>query len=195
MHIKLKRNEMHRQNDRLRTLCQDEIQLVDKKRERKSVKLAFSSDPSIGIAPLPLNPQILSKDLYDFGFFFESLCLRDLRIYSSRFNGSINYYRDRKELECEAVLVLKARRYSLIEVKLGEGQISGAEKHLSDIVGKIKHCNESCVDPYMIMNLPSCLIITIGTKTAYDLKSGVKVVPIGALNDYRAWNEDKAKEP
>ncbi len=69
----------------------------------------------------------------------------------------------------------------MIEVKLGEGQISEAEKHLSDIVGKIKRYNESCSDPCMKMNLPSCLIITIGTKTAYDLKSEVKVVPIGAL--------------
>jgi uncharacterized protein len=141
------------------------------------------ADPSLAIASLSLTPAKLAKNLYDYGFFFESLCIRDLRIYSSSFGGEVSYYHDRNGLECDAVLTLNDGRYALIEIKLGEGQIKEAEDHLLKIKEKINAYNSSCQDPYMKMEMPSLLIVLVGSETAYDLPSGVKVVPIGCLRD------------
>ncbi len=155
--------------------------LMKSKSNMYSIPKKNLADPSIGIAALSLTRDKIAHNLYDFGFFFESLCIRDLKIYASEFDGTINYYHDRNGLECDAVLTLKDGRYALIEIKLGEGQIAEAEKHLLEIKDKIIRYNDGCLDPYMKMELPSLLMVLVGSQTAYDLKSGVKVVPIGCL--------------
>lgn len=157
--------------------------LMKSKASMYSVPKKNISEPSLAIAALSLTKDTIVRNLLDFGFFFESLCIRDLRIYSSEFGGEINYYHDRNGLECDAVLTLKDGRYALIEMKLGEGQIEEAERHLLQIQSKINAYNGSCSDPYMQMDLPSLLLIITGSSTAYDLKSGVKVVPIGCLKN------------
>ena len=157
--------------------------LMKSKANMYSVPKKNISEPSLAIASLSLTREQIARSLFDFGFFFESLCIRDLRIYASQFDGEVNYYHDRNGLECDAVLTLKNGRYALIEIKLGEGQIPEAEDHLLKIQDKIKAYNDSCEDPYMKMDLPSALLIIVGSTTAYDLKSGVKVVPIGCLKN------------
>ncbi len=157
--------------------------LMKSKASMYSIPKKNISEPSLAIAALSLTKDKIVSNLFDFGFFFESLCIRDLKIYSSEFEGEVNYYHDRNGLECDAVLTLRDGRYALIEIKLGEGQIKEAEDHLLNIQDKIKAYNDSCSDPYMRMDLPSLLLVITGSSTAYDLNSGVKVVPIGCLKN------------
>lgn len=87
-------------------------------------------DPSIAIAALGASPRSLELDLNTFGFVFECLCIRDLRIYSQALGGKLSYYRDRTGLEADAVLHLEDGRYALIECKMGSKEIDAAAKHL-----------------------------------------------------------------
>ncbi len=66
-------------------------------------------------------------------FLFESLCIRDLKIYSSSNDGQLSYYHDRIGLEADAVLHLDDGRYALIEIKLGQHDADDAAKHLCKI--------------------------------------------------------------
>lgn len=76
-------------------------------------------DPSIAVAALGLGPNDLINDLNTFGLIFETLCIRDLRVYAESINGTVYHYRDASELECDAVIHLKNGSYGLIEIKLG----------------------------------------------------------------------------
>lgn len=76
-------------------------------------------DPSVAVVAMGLSPQILSQDFETFGFLFENLCIRDLKVYASSLGGHLSYYRDRMNLEVDAVLHLNDGRYALIEFKLG----------------------------------------------------------------------------
>lgn len=141
------------------------------------------SEPSIAIAASSLSVDYFKDNLIDFGFYFESLVIRDLRIYSSRFNGKIYYYHDRNGLESDIVLVLDDGRYALIEVKLTDKEALKASKHLLKIESLIKEYNEKEKDPYLKMELPSALICIVGTNNAYTLNNGVHIVPIGSLRN------------
>ena len=77
-------------------------------------------DPSIAVAAMGISPEYFDRDFKTLGFLFESLCIRDLKIYSQSFDGRVSYYRDRYGLEADCVLHLKDGRYALIEFKLGE---------------------------------------------------------------------------
>lgn len=85
-------------------------------------------DPSIAVAALGLSPDSFQYDLKTFGFFFENLCIRDLRAYTQEENASISYYHDRNGLEADIVLHLKDGRYALIECKLGSSEIEDGVK-------------------------------------------------------------------
>lgn len=87
-------------------------------------------DSSTAVAALGLSPEVLMQDLNTFGFIFENLCIRDLKVYSSALGGQISYYHDRFGLEADAVLHLNDGRYALIEFKLGSRDIEEASKHL-----------------------------------------------------------------
>lgn len=76
-------------------------------------------DPSIALASLGLGRNDLINDLRTFGFLFESLCIRNLRIFADSLNGSVYHYRDKDDLECDAVVQLKNGKYGLIEIELG----------------------------------------------------------------------------
>lgn len=138
-------------------------------------------DPSIAVAALGLSPQLLSKDFETFGFLFENLCVRDLKIYASSLGGRITYYRDRMNLEVDAVLNLADGRYALIEFKLGSKQIETAAKNLLHVVQLIQSTNE-LRDMHKIKE-PDLLIIITGGEMAYTRVDGVKVIPIGCLRD------------
>lgn len=142
----------------------------------RSSETRYFSDPSIGIAALGIGPNDLINDLSTMGLFFESMCVRDLRIYADALEGSIYHYRDSKGLECDAVLHLRNGSYGLIEIKLGgDKNIEEGAKNLKRLASKIDTTK---------MKAPSFLMILTGTtKYAIRREDGVYVVPIGCLKD------------
>lgn len=147
---------------------------------RRGRKIEFV-DPSIAIAALGLSPALLELDLRTFGFIFECLCIRDLRIYSSKNGGELSYYHDNLGLEADAVLHLDDGRYALIEFKLGSNEIDSGASHLCKIESLIKGHNE--IEKQSQLRLPSLKMIITGTKYGYKRPDGVFVVPIGCLKD------------
>lgn len=138
-------------------------------------------DPSIAVAALGLSPEYFNTDFKTLGFLFESLCLRDLKIYSSAFDGYVNYYHDRYGLEADCVLHLNDGRYALIEFKLGSSEINQASEHLSKIENLIKKYNEN--EKQNPIRIPDLKIIITATKYGYKLDNGVFVIPIGCLKN------------
>lgn len=136
----------------------------------------YFTDPSIAVAALGLGPRDLINDINTFGFIFETMCVRDLRVYADALNGQIYHYRDKSGLECDAVIHLRDGRYGLIEIKLGgEENIEHGAKTLKELKAKMDTDK---------MNSPSFLMVLIGKGTyAYMREDGVYVVPIGCLKD------------
>lgn len=131
-------------------------------------------DPSIAAAALGIGPNDLINDLKTFGFLFETLCVRDLRIYADSLNGKVYHYRDKDGQECDAVVHLRNGKYGLIEIKLGGDKlIEDGANSLKSLAAKID--TEK-------MNKPSFLMVLIGLGDyAYRRYDGVFVVPIGCL--------------
>lgn len=140
---------------------------------RTSPKRQFT-DPSIATAVMRLTPERLLEDFEYFGFLFESLCDRDMRIYAEANDGEIFHYRDKSGLEADAVIVLADGRWAAVEVKLGSKEIEEAAKHLLTLKRKVNTDK---------MREPSFLMILTGTEIAYQRSDGVFVVPIGCLKD------------
>lgn len=136
----------------------------------------YYSDPSIAAAALGIGPNDLMNDLNTFGLLFETLCVRDLRVYANALDGDVYHYRDKSGLECDAVIHLRNGKYGLIEIKLGgERLIEEGVKNLKLLEGKIDTQK---------MNKPSFLMVLTGVGDyAYRRKDGVYVVPIGSLKD------------
>ena len=137
-------------------------------------------DPSIAVAALGLSPRSLELDLRTFGFIYECLCIRDLRVYSQSLGGNLSYYHDRYGLEADAVLHLRDGRYALIECKLGSGDIDEGARHLITLRNLIMAKHESG-DTQCPLSLPDLLIVLTGGEIAYRRTDGVLVVPIGSL--------------
>ena len=134
-------------------------------------------DPSIATAALGLGPNDLLNDLNTMGFFFEALCVRDLRVYAEALNGKVYHYRDKNELECDAVVHLRDGRYGLVEIKLGgESLISDGAKTLNQLEGLIDNTR---------MKSPAFkMVLTATGQHAYRRpEDGVYVIPIGCLKD------------
>lgn len=147
---------------------------------RSSKKRNFV-DPSIAVAALGLSPTYFNTDFKTLGFLFESLCIRDLKIYSSKFDGRISYYRDRYGLKADSALHLNDGRYALVEFKIGSSQIDEAASHLIKIEGLIKQHNEN--ERQCPIRLPDLKIVITGSEYGYRRKDGVFVIPIGCLKD------------
>ncbi len=147
---------------------------------RSGKKRGFS-DPSIAVAAMGLNPSSFYKELKTFGFIFENLCMRDLRVYSAALGGRLSYYRDRYGLEADAVLHLRDGRYALIEIKLGNNEIDDAAKHLNQIQNLIQKHNGT--EDQAPLRLPDLKIVLTGTQYGYKRDDGVLVIPIGCLKD------------
>lgn len=147
---------------------------------RTSKKRCFV-DPSIAVAALGASPESLELDLNTFGFIFECLCFRDLRVYSQGLGGRLSYYHDRYDLEADAVLHLDDGRYALIECKLGSREIEEGAKHLIEIKQLITEKNQT--DIRSSLREPDLLIVLTGGEMAYTREDGVKVIPIGCLRD------------
>ena len=114
------------------------------------------------------------EDFNTFGFLFESLCTRDMRIYLQANDGDVYHYRDKNGLESDMIVSLRDGRWAAIEVKLGNKQIEDAAQNLKKLVDKID------MDK---MGKPSFLMVLTGGEYAYRRKDGVLVVPIGCMKD------------
>lgn len=147
---------------------------------RSGIKRMFI-DPSLAVASLGLSPEYLQIDLKTFGFIFENLVIRDLKVYSSALNGKISYYHDRYDLEADCVLHLKDGRYALIEIKLGSNEIEKGAQHLLKIKQLIKEFNEK--EKQCKLREPDLLIVITGGAMAYEREDGVKIIPISCLKD------------
>lgn len=147
----------------------------------RSAKKRNLIDPSVAVAAMGLSPDYFNSDFKTLGFLFESLCLRDLKIYSSALDGSVSYYHDRYGLEADAVLHLNDGRYALIEFKLGAHEIDDGAAHLNQIENLIKIYNET--EKQCPMRLPDLKLIITGTQYGYKREDGVCVIPIGCLKD------------
>jgi predicted AAA+ superfamily ATPase len=138
-------------------------------------------DPSIAVAALGLSPGYFEKDFKTLGFLFESLCIRDLKVYSSEYDGRMSYYRDRYGLEADGVLHLNDGRCALIEFKLGESEIEEGAKHLNTIESLVRKYNET--ERQCPLRIPDLKLIITGTKYGYRRDDGVFVIPVGCLKD------------
>lgn len=142
----------------------------------RSAETRYFVDPSIAVAALGLGPDDLINDLETFGLLFETLCVRDLRVYADAVDGNIYHYRDKNGLECDAVLHLRNGSYGLIEIKLGGAQaIEKGASTLTNLASKIDTTK---------MKAPSFrMVLTAVGDYAYQRKDGIFVVPIGCLKD------------
>lgn len=138
-------------------------------------------DPSLAVVGLNASPEKLIYDLNTFGYIFENLCVRDLRVYSEALGGQISYYHDQSGLEADAVLHLEDGRYALIEFKLGSHQYDAAAKNLNKIEKLIIDCSEPSKNTKL--SLPTLKIIVTGSEYGYRREDGVFVIPIGCLKD------------
>ena len=131
-------------------------------------------DPSIATAILDLKPMDLINDLNTFGFMFESLCIRDLKIYTESLGGDVTFYRDERGFEVDAILRMPSGKWGAIEIKLGAGYIDEAANNLLKFKEHvdIKKCGE-----------PSFLLVLTGTNYSYKRDDGVYVVSIGTLKN------------
>ena len=136
----------------------------------------YFTDPSIGVAALGVGPEDFLNDLNTFGLFFETMAVRDLRVYAQALDGELYHYRDKNGLECDAVLHRRNGTYGLIEIKLGgDGLIEEGAANLNALEEKIDTTK---------MKAPSFKMVLTGTGMyAYRRKDGVYVVPIGTLKD------------
>lgn len=133
-------------------------------------------DPSIAVAALGIGPKDLINDLNTFGLLFETLCIRDLRVYAESIKGKVYHYRDANDLECDAVIHLRNGSYGLIEIKLGGDHL------INDGVETLKKL-ESRIDITKMKNPSFLLVLTATGKYAYRREDGVYVVPIGCLKN------------
>lgn len=131
-------------------------------------------DPSIAVAALGAGPDDLMEDLETFGLLFESMCIRDLRVYADALDGSVYHYRDKTGLECDAVVHLRNGSYGLVEVKLGgEAAIEEGAASLKALADKVDTSR---------MRAPSFSMVLTGTgEFSYPREDGVLVVPVRAL--------------
>ena len=131
-------------------------------------------DPSIATAVFHATPNSLLQDFNTFGLLFESLCIRDLRVYAEAIDGEVFHYRDKNGLEADAIVHLKDGRWGAIEVKMGAKEIEMAAENLKKLRDKVN--TEK-------MKEPSFLMVLTGTEVGYRREDGVYIVPIGCLRD------------
>lgn len=150
--------------------------LKSKQKIRKSEKKGFI-DPSLAVASLGTTPEQLLQDFKTFGFIFESLCIRDLHVYSSTAGGKILYYND-GSFEVDCILQLNDGRYALIEFKLGDTDI---EKGAENLLKLKKLINKQRDKGKIHIPEPTFLAVVTGDDIALKRDDGVYVLPIGVL--------------
>jgi predicted AAA+ superfamily ATPase len=129
-------------------------------------------DPSLAAAALGASPSLLLKDLPTMGLLFESLVVRDLRVYAEALKGTVFHYRDATGLEVDAVVVLRDGRWGLVEVKMGQSYVDEGARNLLKVAAKIDQD---------VMGAPSFLAVVTPGGYAFRRPDGVFVVPVGCL--------------
>ncbi|MBP5707192.1 MAG: DUF4143 domain-containing protein, partial [Spirochaetales bacterium] len=142
----------------------------------RTLDTRYYTDPSIATACLGIGPNDLINDLKTFGLLFETLCVRDLRVYAQANDGQVYHYRDNTGLECDAVIHLRNGKYGLAEIKLGgDSLIAEGAKNLLKLRSKIDTDK---------MGEPSFMMIVTGVgRYAYRREDGIFIVPIGCLRE------------
>jgi hypothetical protein len=126
-------------------------------------------DPSIAVAALGLSVEKLKNDFNTFGFFFESICTRDIKIYAQSLNGEVFHYLDSSGLEIDLIIELNEGKWAAIEVKMGENEVDKAAENLKKLANLHKTVK------------PSFLMILTNTQLGYQRQDDVYVIPIGCL--------------
>ncbi len=140
----------------------------------RSSETRYFTDPSIAAAALGIGPKDLMNDLETYGLLFETMCVRDLRIYAQAINGLVYHYRDSDGLECDAVIHLRNGDYGLVEIKLGGDRLIEA-----GATSLHKLCDKIDTDK---MKSPSFLMVLVATGDyVYRRTDGVWFVPICSL--------------
>ena len=147
--------------------------LRSKRAIRTTAKRHFA-DPSIATASLRASQSKLMGDFESFGMLFESLCIRDLRVYANSIDGNVFHYRDQLGVEVDAIICLNDERWGAVEVKMGAGMIEAAAENLLKFRDNIDIARTPA---------PSFLMILTATESAFQMKNGVWVVPLGCLRD------------
>lgn len=133
-------------------------------------------DPSIAVAALGIGPKDLIGDLNTMGLLFETLCVRDLRVFANALDGQVYHFRDKYGLECDAVVHLRNGKFGLVEIKLGGDKlIEEGASTLKTLANKI--------DTNRMKSPAFLMVLTATGKFAYRREDGVYVVPIGCLKD------------
>lgn len=136
----------------------------------------YFTDPSIATAALRIGPTDLINALPTFGLIFETLCVRDLRVYAKSIDGDVYHYRDSNGLECDAVVHLKNGKYGLVEIKLG------GEKLIEEGCANLNKLS-SIIDTSRMGQPAFKMILTAVGDYAYRRPDGVYIVPIGCLRN------------
>lgn len=140
----------------------------------RTMNTRYFVDPSIGCAALGLGPDGLIRDIKTFGFMFENLCIRDLRVYADSIGGEVKHFRNSAGLEVDAVIVLRDGSWAGIEIKLGsQSLIDDGARNLLKLADDIGDG----------LPKPSFLMVLTATQNAYLRDDGVWVVPLGCLRD------------
>ncbi|MDP2959341.1 MAG: DUF4143 domain-containing protein [Longimicrobiales bacterium] len=129
-------------------------------------------DPSLAVAALRATPDRLLMDLNLLGFLFESLVIRDLRVYAQASDAQVLHYKDNTDLEVDAIIEAADGRWAAFEIKLGVGAVDEGAQSLLRFVSRID--TQKCGPPQI-------LGVILGTGLAYMRPDGVAVIPIGTL--------------
>lgn len=148
-------------------------------RSKSAIRTAdnrYFVDPSVAVAALELGTADLMNDLNTMGLLFETLCVRDLRVYADALHGTVYHYRDRNGLECDTVVHLRNGSYGLVEIKLGgERLIEEGAANLLKLEGLIDTTR---------MKAPAFKMVLVGIGSyAYRRADGVYVVPVSCLKE------------
>ncbi len=142
----------------------------------RSTDTRYFVDPSIATAALSIGPNDLMNDLNTLGLFFETLCVRDLRVFAQALDGNVYHYRDKTGLECDTVVHLRNGNYGLIEIKIG------GDKLIEEGATNLKKLSLK-IDTTKMKSPSFLMILTAVGSFAYRREDGVYVVPIGCLKD------------
>lgn len=140
----------------------------------RSSDTRYYIDPSIACAALGIGPEDLIEDLRTFGFIFECLCVRDLRVYAQAADGMVYHFRDKSGLECDSVVHLRNGRYGLVEIKIG------GERLIEEGAATL-HELERQIDTDRMRSPSFLMVLTAVGDYAYRRRDGVLVVPVGCL--------------
>lgn len=148
-------------------------------RSKSAIRTSYTRyfiDPSIAVAALGIGPKDLIGDLNTMGLLFETLCVRDLRVFANALDGQVYHFRDKYGLECDAVVHLRNGKFGLVEIKLGGDKlIEEGASTLKTLANKI--------DTNRMKSPAFLMVLTATGKFAYRREDGVYVVPIGCLKD------------